>query len=151
MNDIDAAKLIEENQVYIAYRFLTSNNLEKKLKGINDIKYIIERIENGGKTMRTIGLIKFDTDNVNVKPMKWVTGDYLKDWIFQQKIIELIFGENAHIEIIKRCGSILKFLATRQCITKEILTMVWKCQLGKHEEMVRVVFELIKEFIAYLR
>ena len=47
MNDIETAELIELNQLTISLRFLKSTYLEKRLKGISDIKLMIERIEAG--------------------------------------------------------------------------------------------------------
>lgn len=45
MNDSETSELIESNQLNIALRFLKSTYLEKRLKGISDLKFIIERIE----------------------------------------------------------------------------------------------------------
>lgn len=51
------------------------------------------------------------TGGVKIKPLKWLTSELLKDWILQNKILEIVFGENTHTEIVKRSSSILKFLA----------------------------------------
>jgi ubiquitin carboxyl-terminal hydrolase 9/24 len=48
-SDIQTAELIESNQLFIALRFLKSTYLEKRLKGLNDIKHLIERIDAGIK------------------------------------------------------------------------------------------------------
>ncbi len=45
MTDSETFQLIEINQLTIALRFLKSTYLEKRLKGISDIKQMIERIE----------------------------------------------------------------------------------------------------------
>lgn len=45
MNDIETAELVETTQLQIALKFLKSTYLEKRLKGISEIKIIIERIE----------------------------------------------------------------------------------------------------------
>jgi ubiquitin carboxyl-terminal hydrolase 9/24 len=47
MTDSETFQLIEINQLTIALRFLKSTYLEKRLKGISDIKQMIERIELG--------------------------------------------------------------------------------------------------------
>lgn len=44
--DLQTAEMIEMNQLNMALRFLKSTYLEKRLKGISDIKSMIERIEN---------------------------------------------------------------------------------------------------------
>ena len=48
---------------------------------------------------------------MKLKPPKWLSAETLKDWLIQQKVLETVFGENTHLEIVKRTGSILKFLA----------------------------------------
>lgn len=64
------------------------------------------------------------------------------EWLHHNKVLENIFGEGAHVEIVKRSGSILKFVAryARDAFTAETVELVWKCQAGKHEEMVRTVY-----------
>jgi hypothetical protein len=46
-----------------------------------------------------------------VKPLKWLTPDIMRDWILNQKVLEIVFGESTHLEIVKRSSCILKFLA----------------------------------------
>jgi len=62
-------------------------------------------------------------------------------------------GEGAHIEIVKRCDLILKFVAKhdkQNFYDAALVDLTWRCQLGKHEEMVRTVYKLIEEVIPLL-
>ena len=52
-----------------------------------------------------------DISHKTLKPPKWLTAQTLKDWILNEKIIEIVLGESTHLEIVKRSGCILKFLA----------------------------------------
>jgi hypothetical protein len=61
-----------------------------------------------------------------------------------------VFGENTHLEIVKRTGCILKFLARQNALPAETIELIWKCQLGKHEEMVRVVYNIIKDLVPFI-
>lgn len=45
LNEADTSEIIESNILIMALRFLKSPYLEKRLKGISDIKSMIERIE----------------------------------------------------------------------------------------------------------
>jgi hypothetical protein len=45
MTEVETAEMIEMNQLNISLRFLKSTYLEKRLKGISDIKTMIEKIE----------------------------------------------------------------------------------------------------------
>lgn len=48
---------------------------------------------------------------------------------------------------MKRSGCILKFLAKQSALPAESVDLLWRCQLGKHEEMVRVVYATIQELV----
>lgn len=73
--------------------------------------------------------------------------EILKDWIAKEKIAELIFGEGAHPEIVKRSAPVLRFLSVENSLSMEMIDQVWSCQEGKHEETVRVVYTLINEIV----
>lgn len=163
-SDIETAELIESNQLFIALRFLKSTYLEKRLKGLNDIKHLIERIDAGIKQSQRfqgdysrMGKNQ-DQDMIGInmgpgqklKPPKWLSAEALKEWLIQQKVLETVFGENTHLEIVKRTGSILKFLARQQALPAETIDLIWKCQQGKHEEMVRVVYNIIKDIVPFI-
>lgn len=88
-----------------------------------------------------------DSDNqVQMEPIK------MAEWLIQNKVIEILFGEGAHIEIVKRSDTILKFLAKQasDSLTIDTVAMIWKCQQGKHEEMVRSVYLVIEKLIPYI-
>jgi hypothetical protein len=50
------------------------------------------------------------------RPPKWLTADTLKQWILEEKILEIVLGENTHLEIVKRSSCILKFLAKEDAL-----------------------------------
>ncbi len=45
MNELETAQFIEINQLNMSFRFLKSTYLEKKLKGLQEIKTMISAIE----------------------------------------------------------------------------------------------------------
>lgn len=47
LSQIETFEIIEKNQLQIALRFLKSTYLEKRLKGISDIKGFLDRLEFG--------------------------------------------------------------------------------------------------------
>ena len=44
MTAMDCSQVAEQSSLYVALRFLKSENLEKRLKGLNDIRYMVERV-----------------------------------------------------------------------------------------------------------
>ena len=47
--------------------------------------------------------------------------EILKDWIAKEKIAELIFGEGAHPEIVKRAAPVLRFLSVENSLSMEMI------------------------------
>jgi hypothetical protein len=84
------------------------------------------------------------------KPPKFVSAESLKQWILDQKVLDIIFGENTHVEIVKRSSSLIMFLAKEGALPNEVVDLVWRCQIGKHEDMVRVVYSTIQEILPEL-
>ncbi len=52
--EAQTSELVESNQLFMAHRFLKSTYLEKRLKGLNHIKNMIDRIESGQKSSKMV-------------------------------------------------------------------------------------------------
>lgn len=142
----ETAQIIETTQLYVSLRFLQCGNLEKRLKGLNDIRTMVERVlqMNKSERKRKYGIYE-EVEESKLPPSEFLTTDTLCDWLHSNRVLEIILGGNNHIEIVKRCGPILKFMASfgNGKFDAQTVSLVWKCQLGKHEEMVRTVYNLI--------
>jgi hypothetical protein len=65
-------------------------------------------------------------------------------WIINEKIVQFIFVENPHVELIKRSLEILKLLAFQeQYFSAEIVEMLWVCASEKHEDIIRATLDII--------
>jgi hypothetical protein len=93
-----------------------------------------------------------EAEESRLPPSEFMTAETLSEWIHDNKVLEIILGGNNHIEIVKRCGPMLRFMALygRGKFDAQTVSLVWKCQMGKHEEMVRTVYNLIQEIMPYL-
>jgi len=131
----------------MALRFLKANYLEKRLKGLAEIKTIIERIEYDPRERAD----RYFLEAHKVKPMKFMTAPLLKEWLSENRVVEIVLGENTHVEIVKRAGPVIKFLAKHDALPADFVDLLWKSQEGKHEEMVRVVYDIIKDVTSDLR
>ena len=142
-SESETSELVESNQLFMAHRFIKSINLEKRLKGLNHIKNMIDKIEAGSKQMsggmmNRGGYSKQSNDQDQemnggimvggkLKPPKWLTSEYLKNWILEQHVLETVLGDNTHLEIVKRSGCLLKFLANLGALPIETVDLIWKC------------------------
>ena len=92
--------------------------------------------------------VEYDT----VEKAEFFTGRMMCEWFVSNKVIEIIFGEGSHIEIVKRSASVLKMLAKfgQGVFDQSTVDLIWRCQTGKHEEMVRTVYEVIVSILSSL-
>ena len=77
----------------------------------------------------------------------------MKLWLVRNNVLKIILSANSHIEIVKRCGPLLKLLCWTPgeiLFDESIVELVWRCQVGKHEEMVRTIYNLIQEILPKL-
>jgi hypothetical protein len=69
----------------------------------------------------------------------------------QEGIIEFIFIENPHVELIKRSYEILRLLAfDERYFSAEIMDMLWSCCREKHEDIIRATLDLIQDLVILL-
>jgi hypothetical protein len=128
-------RIKEEIDLNLALKFLKSPFLEKKLKGLNEINEIIEKVDNH--------------EFQNADKTYYLTPSILADWLISNKILEMLIGE-LHIEILKRCPEVIKFLCKQQSFPLNLLDNLWNAIIDQHETTVRAGFAMIKEISTFL-
>lgn len=71
----------------------------------------------------------------------------LSQWVVDNNIIEIIFGPDSHVEVIKQSQYIFSFIANK--ITIEHIDVIWSSAQLKHYE--RYVFEILSQLIKNLK
>ncbi len=74
-----------------------------------------------------------------------MTPEIFIDWIIKNKVIELLIGDSLHIELIKRCHDIIKFMCKYQKFPLEMLEILWDAIKDKHETIVQAIYDLLVE------
>lgn len=82
--------------------------------------------------------------------MKYYTTETLRKYFLQNNLLDIILGENFHVEVFKRSQSILKFFATSGGFTNEQLNALWKAVETKHEGFTTIIYELIIDLLKSL-
>lgn len=153
----EIAELAEQIELSFATRFLKTTYLEKRLQGLSDLRrladgtgarWALERQrQKRGETGQPGRLPAYLTTagGAKIRPTEHLDRASLRDWMIQEKVAETLFAEGSHPELLKRAAPIVRFLCQQNAINQEIVDMIWKCQQGKHEETVRVVYGLITE------
>jgi hypothetical protein len=65
-------------------------------------------------------------------------------------VIEGLFGENMHSELVKRCGPIVSFLAVRNKLKPEHVAAVLEASRGKHESTVLALYKLLVDMLPHM-
>ena len=89
----EVEKSIESTQLFLSLKFLKCPFMEKRLKGISELKYIIDKVEyNDDKKYKKYGN-NMDVDYRVTKGSKWMTAEYLAEWLTQHGVMEYIIGD----------------------------------------------------------
>jgi hypothetical protein len=96
------------NELYgldIAKRFLMCPYFENRIKGMKEFKLIQEKVLN--RMTRS----PQDCRQLGKEYARFLDLRTFSDWVHENKVIDFIFKENPHSELIKRSYSILYVLA----------------------------------------
>ena len=126
-------KIIEETEINFCLKLLKSFYLEKRLKGINELKEFIDRVDPSNE-------YKYRDTN---KKMKYFTKETLLQFFIENQIIEFILGENFHIEVFKRSLNLMSFLSISGKLTNEHLNALWNVSEEKHQTNKKEVHQII--------
>jgi hypothetical protein len=123
-SESEIAEIIENIQIKFASRFLNTTYLEKRLKGVADVRSLIERVNarisiaRQHKARVEMGVTESKPANFivgpggfKIRPTQYLDSHLLTEWLLKEKVADTIFGDTAHPEILKRAGPILRYLA----------------------------------------
>lgn len=139
--DCDRHRVVELYGLEIAKRFLTCPYFENRIKGMKEFKLIQEKVLN--RVTRT----PQDCRQLGQDYAKFLDLRIFSDWVHENKVIDFIFKENPHSELIKRSYSILYILAQdTETFPEEMVALIWSCcSSEKHEDIHRATYELITQ------
>lgn len=112
----------------MAKRYLFCPFFEKRLKGMKEFQLIREQI----------------LDGLNSASPRLTAQDF-SEWVLQSGVLQFIFKENIHQELIKRSISVLQILALDPAtFPSDLVKMIWQCCApDKHDDVVRATLNLV--------
>lgn len=82
------------------------------------------------------------------KQYEWLTSEYFLGWIKEQKIIDYVYGEYSHPEIIRKSGELLVKMCKYDLFTKKEVDIIWKVfESNYHEDIIRATLEVIEMLV----
>ena len=102
------------------------------------------------KLIQNHKIICFPRTTDTKKKMKYFNTESLRKYFLSNSLLDIILGENFHVEVFKRSQPILKFFATTGGFTSDQLTALWKAVETKHEGYTTTIYELFIELVKNL-
>lgn len=124
-----------EIMLNMAISLIKSSYLNCKLTGLGIIVKMLDKKE------------EEKVEKKEEEKMRWSNTRELAKQIVNSKLIENIFDENAHEEILKRSQEILIFLLDNNYYSSGMSSILWKCCMSKHEDIARVSFAILASLL----
>jgi len=158
----NADETMESMALVIAHRMLVCPYMSLRLKGLSDIKDMLERVEQrtlGGVGTRAAprGIGVFNAVQV-IKPTAWLTPELFVKWIIEFQVLEVSLGErvndrvfDVHTEALKRLPKIVAFVAEQGQLTVPHVVRLWKIAADSGDSMKRGVFDVLTTAAPHLK
>ena len=145
----DYNRALDDFSLALALKCMRAPNLEKRLAGLTEIKDLINismrKLEYMEQMQEREG-----TAEAPPSPSAWTNPDLLVDWLQREQVVELIFGEGLHDQVVRRCHEVLRFLALRGAFDGRLLDLIWRASLDKHESVKQAIFCVLIELSSVL-
>jgi len=148
----DVPLIVNKFDLAIAYKFLLSPFLEKRLTGLSDLKNFIVSITRKEEYYAKLMAGNRSASNSS-DPYSHICIDAktMVDWLTSKSIMEHIYVTSVHQELLKRAGEIPRFLALQGALRPQHIDMMWNCTIGKHETIRHIIYSTLeKELIKVL-
>eukprot|EP01129_Flabellula_baltica_P011122 TRINITY_DN4802_c0_g1_i1.p1 TRINITY_DN4802_c0_g1~~TRINITY_DN4802_c0_g1_i1.p1 ORF type:complete len:2081 (-),score=416.76 TRINITY_DN4802_c0_g1_i1:9-6251(-) len=123
LNQIDSYRL------NFSLRWLSLPVLDKRLFGLNEIKYYLNTDFE-------------DSDSLSSNSLSSL---FLVEWIKEKELLNILFGSSLHPQLIQRCGDVITHLAFYNSLDDGALDMIWNATLDSHETICHIIWALLEE------
>ena len=116
----------------IAVQLIRSSYIQKKLLGLTVIKDMLPKLVRDRSLIEKTGL-----------SLEWKDPKQLIKTLEDHKLVDIILGENAHAELLRKVEDLFAFLLANEKFEVRYLELMWKCCSEKHEDIMRTCHELL--------
>ena len=118
----------------LAIKLIKCPYLEKRLVGLSDVRRLVEMAV---RSMQPVG------QGWGMPMIPTVNGEDVARSLREVELVEILFGDNMHVQLLHRALDLLKFMVQFGSLTNEHLDLIWTSAKGKHESEVAEVFSII--------
>jgi hypothetical protein len=144
--------VIDEFRLELVLKYLYSDSLQKRVKGVNDLNYLLKK-----------ALRKKSFYTISEEKNSWLEPSFMVTWLLEKGIVEYVLGGKMHQEVLQRTSLIFGFLARHLKFTKEHLDLLWdSCMVftffsffliffqGKGDDEKACLFSILSETAPFL-
>ena len=119
---------------------------DKKIRGMAEFKDIFIKVEN----RRRFSEQQIASNDIAV--CRFLDLQTFSQWIMQTNILEYIYIENPHSELIKRSLELiyLRAIYKENPLQDSVIEAIWKSATEKYEDIIRASLTIIEEMVPYL-
>ena len=157
MSAEDTGRLVEHLNLDIGRQCFCSDFFERRLNGLSYIQGCIRMVENRASSPNGIQLIPALSTTgsqilrTHVLPVaQYLTAPMLVEWLRTNRVLEDLFQERPHLELMKRSLPVLQFLAKHKALTAADLALVWGASVTSHEPTIESVYQTVGVLAASL-
>ena len=136
----------ETYELRIAKKYLTCPFFEKRIRGMAEFKEIFVKVEAAatGSEQQLKGGER--------APARFLTFPAFAEWVMQERIIEHIYVDSPHSELIRRSSELLYLRATSRTtpFPQSLVDEIWRCCTEKHEDITRASLAVLQDIAAFL-
>ncbi|KAK5577390.1 hypothetical protein RB653_002331 [Dictyostelium firmibasis] len=126
--------MIHQQSLLVSLKCFKSPSLFQRNAGLNDIIRFCKSENNNNNNSF---MLRNQPFSIYVPPQKIV------EWLKENQVVELLYGETSHIQLLQKCTDILKFLAEQKSFDRKYLDLVWSASEGKHETIENAIYDTI--------
>ena len=132
-------------------------SLEKRIHGLSHIKRLldVEQERRLGLGSTHGALLRPLMDHSSPPYSRPVASPFMllpsyTRYLQKAAVIETLFGEGLHVQLLRRSMSLLRCMAQQQCVSPQQLDCMWAATRGKHETVATQVYGCMTAVIAVL-
>ncbi|KAJ3428845.1 ubiquitin carboxyl-terminal hydrolase faf-x-related [Anaeramoeba flamelloides] len=144
----ESIKVRETFSLNYASKCLHSQYIDLRLNGINELQERCSDVIRYEDTMiryQQISRLQYPNQRRNIH----YTTETLAQWIKENEIIEILFGNRSHPELIKNSLPILRILARNDLIEKQHINLIWSVSTH-HTTMTESIYNFLATLWEYL-
>lgn len=81
---------------------------------------------------------------------RWLNTQNLIAWIKQSHILQNLFGDSTHSQLLKNCGKLVRFLAQNDGISIDDVLLMWNCGSSSYESLANDAMNVFFDIVGFL-